>query len=406
MGRRNITIEESSPLIVYSPPGAWVEGTYYEQQYSNGAFRSTSTYNATASFQFNGTGVWVYGGRKNNHGDYRASIDGVSTSLTGFVNATIDVNSSPLFSAPNLSPGTHTVSLTDVYTNASAPWLNVDYIVLEIEVPDQTTRSIDDSESLILYTPAQEWAINSCVDMLQYTSYTCRSTASNIGAIQLAFQGDTITVIGGVGPNYGSYSVTIDGAPRGQYTAKWRHHHPLQLLYIGSGLGSGNHTLTIQNKPEATGDILDLDQIQIFGGNATAWSTPSQGTSPSQTADSGGKRKSLAGPIAGAVVGAIILLIVVLGTFYQRKRRRRVMVLDLNQGESPTPTQVQDMIPVPYVGTPATGAPVNPPQSSVSDGSKFQAKLAPLTTSGTPGGKPGFYPRDPLEGLIPPPYGS
>ncbi|KAG8908402.1 hypothetical protein FRB99_006607 [Tulasnella sp. 403] len=409
MGRRNITIEESSPLIVYSPPDAWVEGTDGEQLYSNNAFRSTRTYNATASFQFNGTGVWVHGGRKNTHGDYLASIDGVSTSLTGFVNATLDVDSGPLFSAPNLNAGIHTVTLTDVYTNASAPWLNIDYIVLEMEVPDETTRSVDDSEPSILYNPTGGWASNDCTDVLQYISYTCHSTASNVGTMQLAFQGDTVAVIGGVGPNYGPYSVAIDGTSRGRYTANWRHHHSLQLLYIASGLGSGNHTLMIQNTPQAAGDILDLDQIQIFGGNANVLSTPSQTATPAPTADSG-KKKSLAGPIAGAVIGAIVLMIVVAGTLYQRRRKHRVRVLDLNQGNTPPTTQIQDIIPDPYVGVPVTGSGAYAPTSAIETGtgshSKSQGTLTPLATSETPSGQRGFDSRDPLEGLIPPPYSS
>ncbi|KAG8908426.1 hypothetical protein FRB99_006631 [Tulasnella sp. 403] len=425
MSRRTITIEESSPVIAYSPPGAWGEGIAFVEQYSNNAFRLTSVVNASASFQFNGTGVWVHGGRRNNHGPYLASIDGNTTTLNGWVNATIDVDSSPLFSAQNLNPGLHTVTLTNVPTNASEPYLSIDYILLEIGVPDQTTRSVDDSEPSVLYTPPAEWVNNNCTDIMQYTSYTCHSTASNLGAIQFTFQGDTIAVLGGVGPNYGSYNVSVDGESRGQYSAKWERHHSQQLLYIASGLGSGNHTLEIQSKPQVVGNILDIDQIQVFGGNATAFNMPSQASSSS-------KKTSLAGPIAGAVAGAVVLAViaVVAIIFYRRRRRHSVKALDLSQDDNPMATQMQDIVPDPYVQPTVTGVtvyPSYPPSSSqwsfhqspsttnlmesviepdIDSHSGPQMNPTPIAIGGAGTEKSRYYPRDPPDGIEPPPYHS
>ncbi|KAG8908403.1 hypothetical protein FRB99_006608 [Tulasnella sp. 403] len=424
MNRRNITVEDTSPVIDYSPSGAWGEGSEYLDIYSGNSIRVTSIYNATVSLQFNGTGAWVYGAKRNNHGSYLASIDGITASLDGFINNTIPDNSSPIFSAPNLEPGIHTVSLKNVFTTPSAPFLNIDKIVVEIVVPDQTLTSIDDTESHVLYTPDEEWVRDECTDIQQYSNATCRITSSTVGTIQLAFQGDTIAVIGGVGPDYGSYNVSVDSNPRGQYNAKVPIHHAQQVLYLASGLGSGNHTLKIQNKPNAVGNMLDLDQIQVFGGNATAL------TPPPQTTDSG-RKVPLAGPITGAIVGALALAAIaaaIVFYLYRRRQPRALKALDLGEDDSPAATQIPDVVPDPYVNASVTDTSTHssyPPTSSqwnshrspsttnlmesvfepgVGRPSEPQRNLVPLATAGARSGKPRLHSREPSYGIAPPPY--
>jgi hypothetical protein len=38
------------------------------------------------------------------------------------------------------------------------------------------------------------------------------------------------------------------------------------MLYFASGLGLGNHTVTIANKPSGLSSVLDIDYVQIIGG--------------------------------------------------------------------------------------------------------------------------------------------
>ncbi|KAG8908405.1 hypothetical protein FRB99_006610 [Tulasnella sp. 403] len=370
MSRRNITLEEGSPLIAYSPPGAWGDGNIDSDEllgsYSLNSFRLTRAFNATVSFQFNGTGVWVHGARRFNHS------------------------------------GPHTVSLSNAFTDPNTPCLDIDKIVLEIPVPDQTTKPVDDSDPSILYTPVAEWGNNTCTNTDDYLSSTCHITSSNVGTIQYAFQGDAITVTGGIGPRYGSYNVLVDGTSQGQFSGKWVNNHPRQLLFIASGLGSGNHTLTVQNKPEDAGDTLDLYQIQVFGGNATSLSPPSQSN-----------KKSLAGPIVGAMVGAValILIAVIPILLYRRRRRRGVKALDLNQDDNPEGAQMLNIIPDPYVGAPvaATSAyPSYPPNSTTeldvgtNDGVHSTPVPSPIAVSSNE--KFTYTARNPSDGIQPPPY--
>ncbi|KAG8908427.1 hypothetical protein FRB99_006632 [Tulasnella sp. 403] len=355
MNRRNITIEEGSPLITYSPPGAWSDGTSGDPllgSYSLNSFRLTTTFNATVSFKFNGTSVWVHGARRGNHGLYFASINNSTMQFNGSsVNSDF---STPLFGATNLGSGPHTVTLRNAFTDPNNPFLDIDYltpkahkIVVEIPVPDQSYEPVKDFDPSISYSPAVEWKENGCTDVEDYALSTCHSTASNVGTVQFAFQGDAIAVVGGIGPDHGSYNVSIDGIPRGQYSASWSNAHPSQLLYTASGLGRGNHTLKIMNAPVSTGSVLDLDYIQVFGGNATRLGVTSQNI-PSQT-DPTTKKSSLAGPIAGAVIGALALvaITVVATLFYQRWKRRGVKALDLNQDN--TEARIQEVVPDPYV---------------------------------------------------------
>lgn len=47
--------------------------------YSNdGTFTLTNAASATAIFEFNGTGVWLYGAKRPNHGTYSVTLDGVN----------------------------------------------------------------------------------------------------------------------------------------------------------------------------------------------------------------------------------------------------------------------------------------------------------------------------------------
>ncbi|KAG8908418.1 hypothetical protein FRB99_006623 [Tulasnella sp. 403] len=409
MSRRNITLEEGSPLIIYSPPGAWSDGNAADNllgSYSLNAFRLTTTFNATVSLQFNG--YMVLEG---------PTMGPTSPRLTGkHLSSTVLIQTQTL-------PGPHTVSLSNAFTDPNAQFLDIDYVILEIPVPDQTTKPVDDSDPSILYTPAAEWSNNTCTDIGDYSSSTCHITSSNVGTIQYAFQGDTITVTGGIGPRYGSYNVLVDGTPRGQFSAQWANHHPSQLLFIASGLGSGNHTLTIQSKPDDVGDIFDLDQIQVFGGNATSLAPPSQ-TSVSS------KKTSLVGPIVGAAVGAVALIViaVIAVLLYRRRRQRGVKALDLNQDSGPEGGQMQDIIPDPYLGASMAGTstyPSYPPNSSqwsfhnsssatnlmdaateldIGGSEGIYATPVPSTTGVSSNEKFRYTARNPSDGIQPPPY--
>jgi hypothetical protein len=65
MPSANWTVPDSSPWISYE--GAWYDSDAFTQYYSNGTFHFTDSADASASVQFNGTGITLYGAKRQNH---------------------------------------------------------------------------------------------------------------------------------------------------------------------------------------------------------------------------------------------------------------------------------------------------------------------------------------------------
>jgi hypothetical protein len=81
--------------------------------------------NASASFSFNGTGVYLYGAKRGNHGSYSVSIDDrVTPGLNGDGG---DQYQTLLYGKSDLPYGLHRV----VVTNTAAPlWLDIDFVTI------------------------------------------------------------------------------------------------------------------------------------------------------------------------------------------------------------------------------------------------------------------------------------
>jgi hypothetical protein len=99
-------------------------------RYSNGGtYTITVTDGASATFRFNGTGVWIYGGKRSNHGPYNVTLDG--NTLTGDGHSATDQFQVPLFSAINLDFGMHEVIIANAPDAASDQvYLDVDFVSL------------------------------------------------------------------------------------------------------------------------------------------------------------------------------------------------------------------------------------------------------------------------------------
>ena len=102
--------------------------TTFEFRYdNNGTFTLTTVYGATATLTFNGTGVWIYGAKRGNHGPYNTTLDGSVSTDDGFFDG--DLFQQVLFSAMELDGTTpHTVSITNSPTDTEGPYLDIDSV--------------------------------------------------------------------------------------------------------------------------------------------------------------------------------------------------------------------------------------------------------------------------------------
>lgn len=87
----------------------------------------TTTYGASTTLTFNGTAIWIYGAKRENHGPYSTTLDGSVFTDDGYYDGRLFQQ--VLFSAVGLD-GTvpHTVSITNMPTNDSRPYLDVDSV--------------------------------------------------------------------------------------------------------------------------------------------------------------------------------------------------------------------------------------------------------------------------------------
>ncbi|KAG9019891.1 hypothetical protein FRB90_000021 [Tulasnella sp. 427] len=352
---RNQTAEDSSPLIKYLPADQWIDGSSADSElpkYSAASFRLTTTNGAYASFSFNGTGAWIYGAKRANHGPYKCSLDGTDQPLQyGYSDPNNNQISVALCSALNLKMGPHVMTITNLWNNSALPYLDVDYVIWETEISDEATQSsilLDDTDATIQYTPQGEWSENQCQNMAAYSANSCHITGSNTAQASLTFQGDAIAIYGGVGPQYGPYQVTLDNQQPALFTANSTNLHTQQIIYFASGLGAGNHTVVIKNNPASVGNKLDVDYVQVLGAGIPTSGSNSGG---SDNNSSGGSSK--VGPIVGGVVGAIALIALGLGLFFWLRRKHAAKNrddLDLGENDkSGSDVAMANAVPTPYV---------------------------------------------------------
>ena len=94
---------------------------------NNGTFTVTTAYDASATLTFNGTAVWVYGAKRDNHGPYVAVLDGQVYQGNGYYDS--QMFKQVLFSAVELDDAkTHTVSVTNRPNDDTRPYLDIDYV--------------------------------------------------------------------------------------------------------------------------------------------------------------------------------------------------------------------------------------------------------------------------------------
>lgn len=145
--RFNTTIDNVSPLIAYE--GAWAEDgdddakvrsvafgaglsacrlTARSTRYYGSTFTASTTSGPSASFSFNGTGVWIYGAKRGNHGPYRVVLDNVVTTHDGFQPDSAALFQTPLFSRFNLADGPHTVTITNQMNISNREFLDIDFV--------------------------------------------------------------------------------------------------------------------------------------------------------------------------------------------------------------------------------------------------------------------------------------
>ncbi|KAJ7730146.1 hypothetical protein B0H16DRAFT_1469726 [Mycena metata] len=312
MASANFTIDDTSPLIQYV--GIWGAGTNVDPlkhlrvtlnpvtlprlfnsdlcRYSNGGtFTLCNTLGSSATFTFNGTQVYVYGAKRDNHGPYSVTLDGTTTAFNGFSETALWTT---LFVSDVLAQGMHTITIT---------WTS--------NVAEQgETPTIEDTANGFSYEPKGAWGTDLEAAVLSgFSSGSGHVTFASGAFASLTFKGDVVTIFGAVGPSIAPYSVQLDGVFHGKLNATKPLYTPQVALYHANNLGTGLHTLVLTSQP-AEREVLAIDYAQV--------AAVSQ---PSARVGSANKRQSVIGPAVGGVVGGVTFLGFVILVLYVAQRR-------------------------------------------------------------------------------------
>ncbi|KAI0074643.1 hypothetical protein K474DRAFT_1516490 [Panus rudis PR-1116 ss-1] len=213
MAAFNVSLDDSSPLITYSPLGAWFDTPSNDTQassYNSQSLHTTSSQGASAIFVFNGTGVWLFGGLRSNYGPYSFSVDGKVITTGTSKNDVFQANQL-LGGKSDLEMGEHTAVLR---CESGAP-IDLDNIIFQTQVSHASgpvnANTVQDNASNITYSPSDAWT-ESKGDI--FSGGTVRHTDKEAATASMKFTGDAVAVYGGSSFDHGEYIVDIDGRRR------------------------------------------------------------------------------------------------------------------------------------------------------------------------------------------------
>jgi hypothetical protein len=131
----NTTLQENDPSLTYT--GTWDSNT--SGNFSGGGSSYTNADNASVSFPFNGSAIYVFGDKKNDHGLYSVVLDngteqifdGISGCGGAFGQTCEQQQPTLAYFASNLAEGEHSLRITNI-AGINQSYFDLDSIVLTI----------------------------------------------------------------------------------------------------------------------------------------------------------------------------------------------------------------------------------------------------------------------------------
>ncbi|KAF8315823.1 hypothetical protein DL93DRAFT_2096495 [Clavulina sp. PMI_390] len=357
--RVNISIDSPSPLLSLTPASLWrplkpADDSSY-LSYANGSTAAVTGFagvGATATFSFNGTGVWVYGAHRPNHGWYNVTLD--DQPEQPYFGQGANSFQQLLYSSYGLDDGPHTLSIyntgpgTD--NDTSLVWFDIDWITYETSLPAPAststfgdalnTTTFSSTDTHIAYQPSADvWLastyINSAGDTITTRTTQTTSASANLNFTVPSGAGKgAVAIYGDMDTTHGNYQVSLAQISPQSITLVDNKGYPglygfdtvhEQMLFYQDGLTpNATYSLTVVNSPSGTStDAFGLEYIRTWTvGQGTSDATSgAPGSTTSTSPKSGGS--SHTGAIVGGVVGGILGLAIISALIFFLSRRNR-----------------------------------------------------------------------------------
>ncbi|KAG7445919.1 uncharacterized protein BT62DRAFT_142690 [Guyanagaster necrorhizus] len=342
------TVDDVNPMISYEPSSAWLPGNKTADpeasNYSNnGTFTVCQQNGATATFNFNGTGVAIYGAKRSNHGFYSATLDGVINLFDG--HSPNSIYNQSLFEASSLQDGPHTPILTNTETSNDSNYLDVDYVIWTVSIGEDfapPTTTYQDGDPSFSYEPSDAWSTQT--NLLGFENQSGHQTTQANASVTLTFNGEEVQIYGSIGPSASPFLVKVDNGTVGTFNGTRSDLFTGVMLYETSDLGPGQHTVTLMNKPNDMAQNLSIDYAVV-----------TDNTKDTSSGTSGLSSGAIVGVVVGAVVGLAAVALIIF--FWRRGKnaddseRNHQVSLDLS-----SPLGIHPAVVEPFISRPSMSA--------------------------------------------------
>ncbi|KAF5328847.1 hypothetical protein D9619_011703 [Psilocybe cf. subviscida] len=380
------TIEDSAPVLVYSGSGGgdWTAGTSKADssidEYSQSSYMVTNVVNANVSFSFYGTGVQIYGAKRQQHGSFQITIDGlVYTPQNG---ASVNpVFQTALFSTVALNEGYHTVTMANLGAG-----LDIDFLTWQTPVGKTDegllTWTDQDTVSSFAYNPASAWGF-SPTNAGMFSGGSAHVTQTAGAAVEVYIMwystttilieslvlGDAVAIFGPVGPNGAPYSVQLDDNPPTNFSANKQFYRPQTVLFQAGHLGGGAHKVRLVSQAWKNSTMqFAVDYAQVYTTQALT------------SNDKGLSTGAIVGMSLGTLAGLLALIFALFYCLRRKSPKFGKLSLPFNSTKetmNTIPTSFENRpisYDLPSPGSPLTGGSqqllvVRPMQSTISSSS-------------------------------------
>ncbi|WP_027097169.1 cohesin domain-containing protein [Clostridium paraputrificum] len=248
------TYEENNPYIYYS--GSW--NTESMNSYSAGVSKYSNQKGASINFTFNGTGFRWYGLANIHKGVANVYVDGTKYSVNTYSSTTI--NNKLFFEKNGLQNGKHTVKI-EVSDTTPGKYINIDNIDIINGSILSDAKTYEEDDSLIKYSG--NWISES---LSSYSGGKSKYSNQKGGTITFSFNGTGFKWYGLANKYKGIANVYVDGVKYSvnTYSASTVNQ---KLFFEKTGLTNGTHTVRIEVTGMSNGSYINIDKLDIIGGN-------------------------------------------------------------------------------------------------------------------------------------------
>ncbi|KAJ6511172.1 hypothetical protein C8R45DRAFT_1207865 [Mycena sanguinolenta] len=338
----SVLIDDNSPLVQYSLPGGWA--TTGEAPDFNSTTHASATSGDTATLVFEGPNA--------GHSILNFSIDGMDIGSFQPPPVPADnsggLNNQLFWTSPVFNETSHTLVVTvdkDSSLGVLSATFFLDYFIYNTTSTAGKALLIDDTDASVTYSPGWQ-SSNDDSNSLEGTNHVSTSVESWAAA---SFNGTGISLFGPFAQKGFSASIVVDGSP--PVLSQSQTGPSGNQLFSTSGLSPEPHTINVT----VLQGNLGIDYFLVSNASPTPATTPQIQPVPSPSHPSGTpqspKKSPVAAIVGGAIGGLIVLVLLLAGMIWQR-RRRSARRNNIQPGVSVLPRWVRRDTDDPSITTP------------------------------------------------------